>query len=319
MKNAIFILAFLGFVSNAALGQKTDDVGRLGLNAVMFPQAFELPTSSENALISKMKQACTKNGLGGQSVDGRFIITAEVNLLAKELTPTAPPMHALDIETTMYIGDGIDGTLFSSVTFTNKGVGNTEAKAYAMAFKAINPTSDDFQSFIAEGKEKIVEYYNSKCDFILAEAQTLGKNQKYDDGIAKCMSIPEVCQECYMKAMEMAETIFLDKINLECQVQLNEARATWSASQTPEGAEATSAILSTINPQSSCFKESKNFMNLIFSEIKERLEEIDQREWEMKVKQQEDATRLESEKIAALKEIGKAYASSTNVVYRVIY
>ena len=36
-----------------------------------------------------MKQACTKNGLGGQSVDGRFIITAEVNLLAKELTPTA--------------------------------------------------------------------------------------------------------------------------------------------------------------------------------------------------------------------------------------
>lgn len=319
MKYAISILAFLGLACSAALGQKTDDVGRLGLNAVMFPQAFELPSSSERALKSKMKQACTKNGLGGQSVDGRFIITAEVNLLAKELTPTAPPMHALDVETTMYIGDGIEGTLFASVTITNKGVGNTEAKAYAMAFKGIKPTSDEIQSFIEEGKQKIVEYYNSQCDFILAEAQTLGKNQQYDDAIAKCMSIPEVCKDCYMKAMEKAETIFMDKINLECQAQLNEARATWSASQTPEGAEATSAILSTINPQSACFKESKNFMNLIFTEIKERLEEIDRREWEMKVKQQEDATRLESERISAMKEIGKAYASSTKVVYRVIY
>ena len=60
-------------------------------------------------------------------------------------------------------------------------------------------------------------------------------------------------------------------------------------------------------------------MNLIFTEIRERLEEIDRREWEMKVKQQEDATRLESERISAMKEIGKAYASSTKVVYRVIY
>ena len=319
MKHAISILAFFGLACSVALGQKTDDVGRLGLNAVMFPQAFELPSSSERALKSKMKQACTKNGLGGQSVDGRFIITAEVNLLAKELTPTAPPMHALDVETTLYIGDGIEGTLFASVTITNKGVGNTEAKAYAMAFKGIKPTSDDIQSFIEEGKQKIVEYYNSQCDFILAEAQTLGKSQQYDDAIAKCMSIPEVCKDCYMKAMETAESIFMDKINLECEVQLNEARAPWSASQTPEGAEATSAILSTINPQSSCFKESKNFMNLIFTEIRERLEEIDRREWEMKVKQQEDATRLESERISAMKEIGKAYASSTKVVYRVIY
>ena len=193
MKHAISILAFFGLACSAALGQKTDDVGRLGLNAVMFPQAFELPSSSERALKSKMKQACTKNGLGGQSVDGRFIITAEVNLLAKELTPTAPPMHALDVETTMYIGDGIEGTLFASVTITNKGVGNTEAKAYAMAFKGIKPTSDEIQSFIEEGKQKIVEYYNSQCDFILAEAQTLGKNQQYDDAIAKCMSTNLFC------------------------------------------------------------------------------------------------------------------------------
>ena len=42
-------------------------------------------------------------------------------------------------------------------------------------------------------------------------------------------------------------------------------------------------------------------MNLIFTEIRERLEEIDRREWEMKVKQQEDATRLESERISAMK------------------
>ena len=315
MKHAISILAFFGLACSVALGQKTDDVGRLGLNAVMFPQAFELPSSSEGAQVQN-EMACKM-----ASEDKASMADSSLRLrsICSRRNWTAPPMHALDVETTLYIGDGIEGTLFASVTITNKGVGNTEAKAYAMAFKGIKPTSDDIQSFIEEGKQKIVEYYNSQCDFILAEAQTLGKSQQYDDAIAKCMSIPEVCKDCYMKAMETAESIFMDKINLECEVQLNEARATWSASQTPEGAEATSAILSTINPQSSCFKESKNFMNLIFTEIRERLEEIDRRVWEMKVKQQEDATRLESERISAMKEIGKAYASSTKVVYRVIY
>lgn len=320
MKQAItisFVLLLLGM--NVSWGQD-DDTGRIALNAVVFEQAFELPKAVERQLENKLKQICTKNGMGGQSFDGRFIITAEINVLAKEITATAPPMHAITTETTIYIGDGFEGTLFASASISGKGVGNTEAKAYTMALKQIKPNSDELQALVETGKERIVEYYNSRCDFIMGEVDVLVSSQEYDAAVAKCLGIPEVCKECYMKGVEKAKEAFQKKIDLECKTHMNEAQAVWAASLNPEGAEEAAKILAQINPESSCAKEASAFMDAIYQEIKDRMEELDRREWEMKVKQQEDAVKLEQSRIDAIKEIGKAYASAPrNYTYVRVY
>jgi len=44
--------------------KKTDDVGRLALNSVMFPQAEPLNASVEKAIINKLNRITSKNGIG---------------------------------------------------------------------------------------------------------------------------------------------------------------------------------------------------------------------------------------------------------------
>ena len=120
--------------------------------------------------------------------------------------------------------------------------------------------------------------------------------------------------------MTLSSSIFQTKIDFECKRKLNEAQGTWSATQDQKGAEATINILADIDPQSSCYKEANDFMNLIYTEIKERIEEVDRREWELKLKMQQDAKDLESQRINAIKEVATAYAKNRPAPnYYVIY
>ena len=317
-------IVLLSLNINLSIGQndlkKTDDVGRIALNSVMFPQAEPLNSSVEKAIINKLNRITSKNGIGGNAVDARFIITATTTVMTKDITPTAPPMHVYNIETTIYIGDGLEGKLFASTSIESKGVGKTEAKAYMMAIKSIKPTSDVFEKLVAEGSNKIIEYYNATCDLILSEAKALEAKQSYDDAIAKCMSIPNVCKDCYEESMKLVGSIFQTKIDFECKKIMNQAQGKWSASQDKEGADATIALLSTIDPQSNCFQDATSFLDLIYTEIKDKIDELEQREWDMKMKAQQDATDLESQRLDAVKEVAKAYAKNRPAVnYYVIY
>ena len=180
--------------------QSTDDIGRIGLTPFL-PSQFDepLPPSARRMLENKMKSIATNNGLAGGALNPRFVITAQTNLLTKDVTPTAPPMHAYTVETVFYIGDGIDGTLFSNTSIESRGVGKSPDKAYVSALKSLNPKSTEFSQFIKEGKEKIIEYYNSRCDFILNEAKAKAGMQEWDKAINVVLGVPEVCKDCHKK------------------------------------------------------------------------------------------------------------------------
>lgn len=219
-------------------------------------------------------------------------------------------MHAYTVETTFYIGDGVEGTLFASMSTESKGVGKSEDKAYISALKSIRPTTDEFAAFVEEGKTKIVEYYNSQCDFILNEAKAKADMQDWDGAITKVMSVPEVCKECHEKAMAYASEVFQMKIDRECKIAMNEAQAVWASSQDEEGATQTADILASVDPNSQCYKEATAFLDQIYAELKARIKELDQREWDLKLKQQQDAVDLQKQRLNAIKEIGVAYAKN---------
>ena len=118
--------------------------------------------------------------------------------------------------------------------------------------------------------------------------------------------------------MEYAEEVFQMKIDRECKTHMNEAQATWAASQDEAGARKTAETLSKIDPSSTCFKEATAFLDVIYSELKERIQELDQREWDLQLKRQQDAVDIEKQKISAIKEIGLAYGKNQpQTVYKV--
>ena len=310
MKNILIIISFLfcfSYMTNAQ--NKTAGTDRIGLTAYV-PQSIEgLPEIAVANLKSKLSQLITENGFsGGQNQ--RFILTANISVLTKDITSTAPPMHAYTLEVGLYIGDGVSGTLFASTSSTVKGVGETETKAYINALKNLQTKSPDYQTFIENGKNKIVAYYNANCDFILNEASVLANTNNFEAAIERLVSIPNACEECYYKATNALLSVYQKYIDRDCQLKLQQATAIWNASQDYEAASEAGAVLASVDPDAACFKDVKALFNKIETSIKQR----DEREWKYILKNQLQ----ESERIEAMRAIGVAYGNhQPNVVYNI--
>lgn len=308
MKKHNLLLVVLFFAINSfaqnSLG-KADDAARIVLNTYIPTQVEGLTDAAKANLSNKLSQIATRAGMGGSASYPRFIITANVVVVTKDITPTAPPMHAYTLELTLYIGDGIAGTKFSSTSITLKGVGETETKAYISALKNLKVDDPKYQTFIINGKTKIIEYYNSQCDFILKEAEMLASKNEFDAAIANLTSIPEVCKDCYDKAMTAVAPIYKKQIDRECKIRLMEATTAWNAAQDLLSAENAGGILSQIEPGASCYKEAL----VLSSKIAQRVKELDQREWKFQMKQQQDDVDIQKATIKAARDIGVAYGN----------
>ena len=309
-----FILVLSSITVNAQNKKgKTDDLGRIVLNAYVSPQVEGIPASAKRMLVNKMAQITTKNGIGGSGLNPQFILTPNVSVLTKNITATAPPMTALTLEFTMYIGDGFEGTVFSSMSIEAKGVGTNETKAYISAIKRLKPGNPDIKAFIEEGKGKIVEYYNSKCDFIIKDAQTLADQNKYDEAIWKLTTVPDVCKECYDKCMDAVAPMYKEKIDRECEIKFTQAQGIWNASQDMNAADEAGAILASIEPEAACFSK----VSVLMKKIAKKVNEIDAREWKYTLKDQAQ----ESERIEAYRAVGVAYGNGQpqNVTYKSLW
>ncbi|MBU3680643.1 MAG: hypothetical protein FGM16_01740 [Flavobacterium sp.] len=316
MKKLFLAICVLGMtLSSAAQNSvgKSDDGARIALTPYIPAQIEGLTPAVKASLSNKLSQIATANGLGGSS-NSRFIITTNVSVLTKDITPTAPPMHAYTLEVTLYIGDGLEGTLFSSQSVTLKGVGVNETKAYIAALNGLKTKDPVYQTFIEKGKNKIMEYFNSKCDFILKDAQTMAAQNKYEEAIMKLTSVPEVCKACYDKAMDAVAPIYQKQIDRQCKQRLMEATTAWNAAQDLASAENAGGILSQIEPGASCYKEAL----ALSSKIAQRVKELDQREWKFQMKQQQDDVDIQKATIKAARDIGVAYGNNQpDVVYKV--
>ena len=209
----ILIVCFLTLVSFSIQSQnelgKSDDEARIVLSTFIPDDILENAPSARKLFATKLGQIATRNGMGGggASGDNRFIISGDINILTKDITATAPVKYLVTIETTLAVGDGIDGKAFSTEYVEFKGIGNSEDKAFISAIRKINPRHKLIKQVIQQGKEKIIEYYNSRCDFILKEASALADSRKFDEAIFLLNQVPEVTKDCYDKSMDLAVEI----------------------------------------------------------------------------------------------------------------
>ncbi|TKC12826.1 hypothetical protein FA048_04200 [Pedobacter polaris] len=308
-----FLLAFsplFGAFAQNSQG-KVDDFGRITLAAYVPDQIDEMPAAAKSILSNKLSQVVTEGGMGGSAMNERFIITANVNVMSKNITATAPTMHALSLDITLYIGDGIDGTKFASTSLSIKGVGENETKAYISALKGINSNNNAIKSFLESGKTKILKYYNTKCDFIISDAQGLASQGRYEEAFYKLSGIPEISKDCYNRARSIIIPIYKKHRDKICQTKLMEAKTIWAASQNYEGAVAAGDILSQIDPTSSCYGEVKTFVGQIAKGVKEK----DNKEWKFIFNQQQ----LDADVLKSAYSLGMAYANRQPqaVVYNV--
>jgi hypothetical protein len=259
MKKVIILFASIligNFVFSQNSAGKTDDAGRIAINAYVPEGMGDMTPTACKALQSRLDRIVTKNGIGGSPLNQRFVLTANAVELTKDITPTEPPIYSYTLEINLVIGDVVTGTKFAATAIERKGSGKSETKAYMKAIKAIAPKSKKYNDFLEEGKTKIIEYYNANCDFFLKEATTLSDQKKYDEAIAKLVSVPDVCKECYDKAMDQSTLVYKAKMENECQENIAQAKAS-IATDDWEGA---ASFISGYTPDLACYPQIEEIM-----------------------------------------------------------
>jgi hypothetical protein len=350
MKNILIITLLLvsGISVNCQnkLG-KADDMGRIAICPVV-GSIPDMPASAEKMLLIRMGQITTKSGMA--SYGNRFIMYPHVTIMSQDITPTLPPMHAYNLDVSLYIADNMTKTIFSSATVSLKGVGKNPTKAYIGALKLLNHKRPEVKSFIDDGKTKIIQYYNSKCDFILKDAESLAGRKEFDKAIYTVMSIPDICKECYVKGQDIAIDIFKQKLENECMQSIASARA----AKANDDYDLAARYLASILPDVSCYSDAQvllkeiedhrcaialgkakgawasgnansagrwlgevasdskcyNDAMALGNEIKAKLKADEDREWDFKVKVQNDIVETQKAAIDAVKAVGVAYGEN---------
>jgi hypothetical protein len=312
------LLFFIAFQFNGNAQVKLDDFGRIVLNTYL-PDNISIPADAKKALETKLSQITTNNGIGGSTANPRFIITAILNVTTKDIVAGPPQMIAQNIEVTLFVGDAITNTAFSNTIISVKGVGTNENKALIDAIKNINPKNKDITAFLEEGKNKIISYYTTQCDFIIKDAETFAKQEKYDEAIYNLALVPEVCKDCYFKTSDIIATLFQQKIDTDCKSLLSKAKILWSGKQNIKQAEEVIAIIIEINPKASCYAATISFMN----EITNKIKADEKGRLEIAVKKYNDKMELEKQQINAYEKIAVEYAKNqpktityNNIIWR---
>lgn len=331
---------------------KLDDEGRVSMTAYL-PQDVNFSTMAQKKLMNVMNQMLTKNGIAGTR-NQRFILTSNIEVASENILNTTTTMYEYTLNVNFYIGDGVDGILFSNISKTVTGVGETKGAAYAAALDKIKPKNNEFSEFVNNGKTQIIEYYNTQCDFIMKEALAKADRKEFEEAISQLLGIPSVCKDCYDKAQDAAIGVYKRMIENDCQINIQNAKAEIAANNW-DGA---ISYLRFYTPDMECYKEVASLLKDIQNhqcadalakaqaawasrdayeattwlgeisadskcytealklqkEIASKLDEREKQEWDLKVQRQKDNVALQKAEIKAIRDIGVAFGNNQKPV-----
>lgn len=288
MKKYLIIISLL-CVLTANAQERFDDIGRITIHAYV-PSNEKLPPESQKLLETKLSQIITANGISDNENCVRFVMTAKINVISKDIVAGPPQRISQKLDITIHLGDIEAGKVYAQTTVSAMGIGQSLEKSYISAFKTINPKNATITAFIQEGKQKIIKYYQTNCEDVIAEARKQASLQNYEDALMMLSSIPDVCSACFDEASQIAAPIYNNMIEARGAECLNEARTIWAKNPTKAGAQEAARLLSQINFAASCQPKAAALMK----EITAKMNEIDRREWKHQMQVYQD--NLEKEK-----------------------
>jgi hypothetical protein len=248
--------------------------------------------------------------MAGKGASPRFCVTAKMETLGSDFVPSTPAMQTHSFQVFLYLVDYVDKNIVSSTSFSTKGAGTNENKAYTNALRPINLKNQNVKKFLDEGKRKIIEYYNSRCDFVIARAKSLATQNQFRESLATLSGIPEVSKDCYMRALKEIGPIYQDFIDHDCQMMIAAASYLWAGEPNSNGALKAGSILCQIDPDSRCYGQAQ----AIISQMGAKVLKDEQRDWNFFVKVFENEVKLEALRIRAFRDIGVAWGENQQPV-----
>lgn len=299
---------------------------KIPIGVFVSEDAEVIPPIAHAALINKMRQIVTANGLGANN-QAQFFITGLVNVTDREIIGGAPTKIIQKIDVTFYIVDAATDKIFDTETVSTRGVGENENKAYISALKAIQPTNANLKNFVIRSGGKILSYYESQIDNIITKAESLAKVGDYEAALYELSIVPEACAGFDRIATE-ASTIYQMMIDTEAFSALQKAKTLWAAGHNFEAANEAGEYLATISPYSTYYKDAEALTAEISQFVRSehayaraqaedelawrRKQQQDRLDWQRKMSMEQNQRR--AEEIAAWRAVGEAYGKNQKPV-----
>lgn len=184
-----------------------------------------LPVSSENIsenaaemLYNRLNQAVSLNGMASTDNSNKFLLIPSVTVISIEPTPSVPVQYVAEIEISLFLVDNSRKLMMSQEILTKKGVSVDETTAVLEAVKSLKGRDTKLKKMIVNGKNKILDYYNSECDKVMLTISTYLEMGMYDEALNELNAIPQIDAEldCYKNSINI-----LSQISAEQQAKSN--------------------------------------------------------------------------------------------------
>lgn len=301
MKRLFLILVaaiVAGVIPTSAQNRNSSGAALVTLNAIAVSEAG-FQASSQTYMRDKLMQIIMQNGLGSADYNSRFVLTAGVVPVTKDFVAGPPRQVSQTLDYTFYIVDNYDQKVFATSIITVKVVEASEEKAFLRSIRSINAKDARLVSFVKEGREKIVAYYNAQIDRIISKARLCAKTKDFEQAFFELAAVPEACGEAFDKAVAAAGEIFSEYVNFAGERLLAKAKAAWAAQQNADGAALAGQYLSEIYPEAACYPQAET----LYKEIKAKV----LADWKFEMKIYQDGVDLEKQRIDAWRQVGIAY------------
>lgn len=278
----LMLFLFLVICAFVAKSQESVPEDRIYIS-VLQPDRDNIPSEARNQLELKLNQLLTQNGFANEDPNNRFVLTSKVAILTKDIVPGPPQRVSMNVDFTFIVGDAAENKKFESVTLSTIGVGINENKAFIAAIKSIKTKNPELTAFLKRAKKEIQDYYVYRCESIKKDAAAEAEKRNYEKAIYLLMQIPDIC-ECAQDCQDLAIQYNQDCLNNQASQLLNEAKALWAASPTPDGASAAADVIARIPANTSV----QSGIDALTREINSKLRADQRARWEFKMKQYND-------------------------------
>ena len=251
--------------------------------SVLQPERSEIPQEAAHLLESKLHQLITSYGIADSDPNGRFVITAKSDVLTKDIIGGAPSRVSQKIDFTFIIGDAIENKIFESYTFSAIGVGINENKSFINAISKLKTSTPQLKVFVDNAKEKIVQYYQQRCQQIIVQAKQQAAAREYQEAIYMLMQVPSVC-DC----ADECQNLMIEYYNLYTEETaaslLNAAKSAWASAPNGSGAAKAADIIGKMP----AYTQVQGEVDMLVAEINQKLREDEKREWDFKMQKYND-------------------------------
>lgn len=303
-KTVLFIIGFV--LANVCYAQEISINAKVVDEKIPYEAARQLETKLQNILIS--------HGFVNNGYIERYVLTARIDVTQKDIAPTTPARIIEKMDITFMVGDVIENKVYTSVTIQSSGIGKSENTAFISAFRGIKNDNPEISKMLNIAKKKIIDFYTNNCSEIIERTKSLVATQAYDEALFQLTSVPNICNDCFIKCQEQIRKVYKLKIDSKASTLLEKAKNVWAANQNEQGANEVADIISNINPNSANYKHVVELRNT----IKRKLKNDAIREYEFKMKQYEDNQLFKQSLLDAAKAIGVAWGQNKPNYYTVI-